>query len=86
MSGNLAIFSVEPSQEYLDVSELSGVTFSSGTSYQIQIRGAATFCESDTKPTEGGTYWDRIKPFTFICKGKKLWILPARESSVNISD
>ena len=83
---NLAIFEIEPSAEYQSVSTLSELTFEAGRSYQIQIRGAATFCESSTKPTEGGFFIDSTIPFTWNCTGDDLWILPARSSTVNIAE
>ena len=86
---NLATISVAPNVEYQNLATLASVTFTSGTTYVIQISGNVLVSEKATKPTEGGFYIHDDRPFEFVAGSDPLWIKNLREfdsAIVNIAD
>lgn len=87
---NLATISVEPSTEYQNLGTLAGVTFTSGNTYVIQIKGDVLVCEANAKPTTlTGFHIFKEMPFEFVAGSNPLWIRNLREydsAIVNIAD
>ena len=74
--------------DYINLETELSLSLTEGSTYSIQIQGAATFCESDTKPTSGGVYWRTLKPFGYKKESAYLWIKinEGETVSINISE
>lgn len=72
---NLGTFTLKPSVEYQNLASVTGVTFTSGQSYQLQIRGDCMLCEDSISPEQTGFEGFRIinDTWTFICRGNPIW-------------
>lgn len=72
---NLGTFTLEPNTEFQNLATVTGVTFTNGTTYQLQIRGDIYLCESVNQPDDRGDEGFRIvnDTWSFDCKGVDLW-------------
>lgn len=59
--------------DYINLETELSLSLTEGSTYSIQIQGAATFCESKTKPTSGGVFWKILKPFGYEKESAYLW-------------
>ena len=86
--GNIAYKSIKTKNEYVDLAQELGITFTTGKVYQIQVINSAYVCISDTKPKEGGFLIFDNKPFGYKHMGQKLWLktIEGRPAVVNISE
>lgn len=83
---NIGYAKINKTDEYVDLEATMGITLTEGTTYQVQIQGAAVICESDEQPTTGGFYCKSLKPFAWVKKGK-VWIkVQSAVANVNIGD
>lgn len=71
---NLGTFNINTGEEYQKLSELTGITFESGTTYIIQVQNACRILESTTVPTEGGFVILSPAPFSYTPSGGDLYI------------
>lgn len=71
--------------EYINVETALSLSLTQDTTYSVQIQGAALFCESATKPTEGGVYWNRLMPFGYKKQSAYLWIKINEGDTVSIN-
>lgn len=88
---NIKTITVEPNTEFQNLATVAGVTFTNGTSYQLQIRGDVYLCESASKPDDRADEGYRIvnDTWTFDCKGVNLWFRnygQYEEAVINIGD
>lgn len=87
---NLGTFELNPTEDYIDLSEATGISFISGKTYILQIYGDIILCENDTKPTkkfDGKRIIDDERDFD--CDGTTLWYKTFRNTEkvlINISD
>lgn len=71
---DIGTVTLQPSDEYQDLSVLLNTTFTQGKDYIIQVEGDIRFCEKSTKPTKGGFRINFNKPFTYEAGSDKLWV------------
>lgn len=72
---NLGYFKIDTKGEYVKLSDITGVTLTSGTAYIFQIRNPpCIMIESNTVPEEGGIEIDNTKPFGFTAGDTPLYI------------
>lgn len=82
---NIGYIKLKHTGEYIDLEEALGQTLSG--SYSIQAQGAVFLCESENKPTEGGFYYNTLKPFTFKRGSGKLWVyVESAQANINIAE
>ena len=80
---NLYTGTIKCDGEYVDVANATGVTFTSGSTYQIQFLNIGHLREGD----EGeGFLIDSNIPVSYICKGNTLYIHGTDSVKVNIAD
>ena len=71
---------------YQTVSSLTGIAFTEGTTYTIQIQNGAYVREGTTGE---GFLWDEIKPFQYTATDEDLYIKQSNENPyiiINIGD
>lgn len=85
MAGNVGCGFIQGTGDYINVETSLGVTLEADKYYNVQIQGKGTVCESATKPTQGGTYWNTIEPFGYIKADQYLWIKPYEGDTVFIN-
>lgn len=83
---NLGFFAINTEGEYTKLSELTGLTLASGTTYLMQVQGACYLCESATKPTKGGFYINKTEPFSYTAGNADLWVSTIFSSHINIAE
>lgn len=87
---NLGTFTLKPNIEYQNLATVTGVTFESGKTYQLQITGRAMLCEKETKPENGFNGFRIINDtWSFDCDGTPLWFRDVSETEdfiINIAD
>ena len=77
---NLGIFELSSTDgEYVKLSELTELTFTKDTKYSMQIyKNSANLylCISETKPTEGGFYFESGEKFsvTPVSDSEYIWV------------
>lgn len=65
---NIGYFKVNTNGEYRTIEEVTGLTFTAGTKYSMQVTnggGYLTICSSDTLPTSGGFVMKDMEKFTY---------------------
>ena len=81
---------VQGDKDYINLEEALGLSLVKNHSYCVQVLGEGIFCESSTKPSEGGTKYDctKDKPFYYIKKDEYLWVKlnPNQTFYVNFSE
>lgn len=70
---NLWTGRINPNGTFQDLSNVSGITFTNGNKYQIQIQNSANIREGETGE---GFYWDKLEPIIYEHKGNSLYIKP----------
>lgn len=84
---NLGTFNINTGGEYQKLSELTGITFETGTTYLIQIQNACHILESATLPTEGGFVILSPEPFSYTPSDGDLYIRSLNtQNVVNIAN
>lgn len=83
---NLATVTLQPDDEYQDLSELAGITFVEGKKYTLQVEGDVRLCEKDTKPTSGGTRVNFIYPFEYEASSDTLWVKNLKQKTLYPAD
>lgn len=83
---NLGFFEIDTDGEYVNLSDITGITFASGKTYLIQIQGSCNLCESATKPTKGGFLINKNEPFSYTSNGTTLWVCTVSSSYINIAE
>lgn len=84
---NLGLFNINTKHKYVKLSEIIGASLTSGTTYLMQLNsGACHFCESATKPTNGGFIVDHTRPFTYTSNGTELWVRTDYPTCINIAE
>lgn len=83
---NLGFFAINTEGEYVKLSEETGLTLTSGTTYTMQVQGACYLCESATKPTKGGFYINKTEPFSYTAGNADLWVSTIFSSHINIAE
>lgn len=85
---NIGYGFIQGTGEYINLEQALNVSLTADSSYNIQIQGKASFCESATKPEAGGVYWNSLEPFRYVKESNILWIKPYENDTVfvNISE
>lgn len=83
---DLGYITLEKSDEYINLEDEFDFSFVEGTTYHIQIQGAGMFSENAEQPTNGGTYWNILKPFDYIKGTDTLWVqVQSNVMNINVS-
>lgn len=82
---NLGYFKVNTNGKYVKLSEITGLTIASGTTYLLQVEGACRVCESATEP-EGGFYINKAEPFSYTAGDADLWVKTNGSCYINIAE
>lgn len=84
---NLGFFEVNTNGEYQTIEEVTGLTFTTGTKYSLQVQnggGFLTICPSATLPTEGGVVLKDLEKFDYTpVQGVNLYLKTAGFGTVN---
>ena len=65
---NLGFFEINTDGDYVDLETATGLTFTTGTKYTMQVQNAGdnlTVCVSDTTPTKGGFIMKDLEKFDY---------------------
>lgn len=75
---NLGFFQVNTNGEYKTLEEVTGLTFTTGTKYFLQVQNAGgylTTCTSETLPTKGGFILKSSEKFSYTpVEGANLYL------------
>lgn len=82
---NLASGYIEGSDEFVNLETALSLSLTKNNIYQVQIQKGAVICESVTKPTTGGFYWDILKPFGYKKEDYYFWIKVNKGKSVYVN-
>lgn len=85
---NLGIFEINTNGAYMKLSDLTGITFSSGSSYLMQNYGHSCIIIETNEQQEninGGFVVDN-KPFLYECNGTPVYIKTNNQIYLNISE
>ena len=77
--------SIRTNNEYVDLAEVMGITFTLNSKYQIQLLNSAMVMIADEKPKEGGFFIFDNKPFGYKHLGNKLWIKSIENKPIEIN-
>ena len=88
---NIKTYTLNPNIEFQNVATITGITFESGKTYQIQVRGDIYLCESASQPEDRKDEGFRIvnDTWSFDCTGDPLWFRNYSQSQdvvINIAD
>lgn len=83
---NLATVTIQPDDEYQDLAELAGITFTEGKKYTLQVEGDVRLCEKDTKPTSGGFHIMSSEPFEYEAGSDTLWVKNLKQKTLYPAD
>lgn len=65
---NLGFFEIDTEGEYIKLDTITGLTFTEGTKYIMQVQNAienVIICISDIKPTKGGFVIKNLEKFDY---------------------
>lgn len=82
---NLASGYIEGTGEYVNVETALDLSLVEDTTYQVQVQKGAMICESVSKPTNGGFFWDTLKPFGYKKQSAYLWVKVNKGKSVYVN-
>lgn len=82
---NLASGYIEGNNEYVNVETALELNLEEDKTYQVQVQKGAMICESVSKPTEGGFYWDTLRPFGYKKESAYLWVKVNKGKSVYVN-
>lgn len=83
---NLWYGSIQTDGEYVTLSSISGVTFTSGTTYTLQVKGKCYLCEKSAKPTSGGFLITEEMPIQYAAGSDDLYVRNVSDSClINIA-
>lgn len=77
--------SIRTGNDYVDLAEVMGITFTLNTKYQIQLLNSALVMISDEKPKEGGFLIFNNLPFGYKHLGQTLWIKSIENKPIEIN-
>jgi len=77
--------SIKTGNDYVDLAQVMGITFSLNSNYQIQLLNSALVMISSSKPTEGGFLIFDNKPFGYTHLGQTLWIKSIENKPIEIN-
>jgi len=86
---NIGFGYVSTIDDYINLEDAVGVTLETGKTYTVQVMAEGKFCESSTKPVDGGTNHDGSEEFYYKKKaGEFLWakLLPNKTVYVNFAE
>lgn len=75
---NLGTINISTEDNYVNITTLTDLTFTTGTKYNFQVQNCNSFltvCESSSKPTKGGTRLKNFEKFSWTPEsGINLWV------------
>ena len=71
---NLGNFTIKTDGEYQNLAEISGLTFTSGDVYVLQVKNECILCESVNKPDSGGFVIDNKMIIQWKKGDGDLWV------------
>jgi len=85
---NIGYFPINTNKEYETVENVTGITFTTGTKYILQVQSAEPFyfCVSNEIPESGG-FKVGLEPFTYTPQtGAKLYVKTFGKAYLNIAE